>query len=41
MYPPQDGYALLMLWLEVEEAEEADEDRTSAQRFKDQQARWR
>ncbi|MCG2626315.1 ImmA/IrrE family metallo-endopeptidase [Bradyrhizobium sp. WYCCWR 13023] len=41
MYPQQDGYALLMLWLEVEEAEEADDDRTSAQRFKDQQARWR
>ncbi|WP_256576117.1 hypothetical protein [Bradyrhizobium sp. CCGUVB23] len=44
MYPQQDGYALLMLWLEVEEAEEAeeaDDDRTSAQRFKDQQTRWR
>ena len=41
VYPQQDGYALLMLWLEIEEAEEADEDRTSSQRFRDQQARWR
>lgn len=41
VYPQQDGYALLMLWLEIEEAGEEDDDRTSAQRFRDQQARWR
>ncbi|MBJ7403409.1 MAG: ImmA/IrrE family metallo-endopeptidase [Bradyrhizobium sp.] len=41
VYPQQDGFALLMLWLEVEEAEEVDDDRTSAQRFRDQQSRWR
>ncbi|MDA9435242.1 hypothetical protein XH88_26245 [Bradyrhizobium sp. CCBAU 51627] len=33
--------ALLMLCLEVEEPEDVDDDRTSAQRFRDQQARWR
>jgi hypothetical protein len=41
MYPQQDGYALLMLWLEIEEAEEADDDRTSKERFQDRQSRWR
>jgi IrrE N-terminal-like domain len=41
MYPQQDGYALLMLWLEIEEVEEVDDDRTSKQRFRDQQSRWR
>lgn len=41
MYPQQDGYALLMLWLEIEEAEEIDDERTSKQRFQDQQRRWR
>lgn len=41
VYPQQDGFALLMLWLEVEEPEEVDDDRTSAQRFRDQKARWR
>lgn len=40
-YPQQDGYALLMLWLELEEVEEEDDDRTSQQRFRDQQQRWR
>jgi len=30
-----------MLWLEIEEVEEVDDDRTSAQRLKDQQPRWR
>jgi Zn-dependent peptidase ImmA (M78 family) len=40
MYPQQDGYALLMLWLQIEEVEEEDDDRTSKQRFQDQQ-RWR
>jgi hypothetical protein len=41
MYPQQDGCALLMLWLEIEEVEEVDDDRTSKQRFRDQQSRWR
>lgn len=41
MYPQQDGYALLMLWLETEEVEQEDDDRTSKQRFQDQQRRWR
>lgn len=41
VYPQQNGYALLMLWLEIEEAEDADDDRTSKQRFRDQQARWK
>lgn len=34
------GYALLMLWAEVIEEEEIDDDRTSKQRFRDQQQRW-
>lgn len=41
IYPQQDGYALLMLWLEVEEVEEEDDNRTAKQRFQDQQRRWR
>jgi Zn-dependent peptidase ImmA (M78 family) len=41
VYPQQDGYALLMLWLEAEETEEEDDDRTSKQRYQDQQQRWR
>jgi hypothetical protein len=41
VFPQQQGYALLMLWLEIEEAEEeADDERTSKQRFRDRQARW-
>lgn len=36
----QDGFALIMLWAEVEEDEEdRDEDRTSKQRYQDQQQR--
>jgi len=30
-----------MLWLEIEEVEEVDDHRTSAQRLKDQQPCWR
>jgi hypothetical protein len=41
LYPQQDGYALLMLWLEVEDVEEVDDERTSQQRFRDEQQRWR
>jgi len=41
LYPQQDGYALLMLWLELEEVEEVDDERTSKQRFRDEQQRWR
>ena len=39
----QGGFALLMLWAEPVEAEEADpdEDRTSKQRYQDRQSRWR
>ncbi|WP_315770083.1 MULTISPECIES: ImmA/IrrE family metallo-endopeptidase [unclassified Bradyrhizobium] len=40
-YPQQNGYALLMLWLELEEVEEEDDERTSKQRYQDQQSRWR
>jgi hypothetical protein len=41
VYPQQNGYALLMLWLEIEETEDADDERTSKQRLQDQQSRWR
>lgn len=34
------GYALVLLWAEVIEKEEIDDDRTSKQRFRDQQRRW-
>ncbi|MEZ2144803.1 hypothetical protein AAE026_21290 [Bradyrhizobium sp. DN5] len=41
VYPQQDGFALLMLWIEIEESEEVDDEPTSARRVRDQQARWR
>jgi Zn-dependent peptidase ImmA (M78 family) len=41
VYPQQDGYALLMLWLELEKIEEEDDNRTSKQRYQDQRRRWR
>jgi Zn-dependent peptidase ImmA (M78 family) len=34
------GFALLMLWAEVEEGEEKDDERTAKQRFLDQQQKW-
>jgi hypothetical protein len=34
------GFALLMLWAEVEEEEEKDDDRTAKQRYQDQQQKW-
>ena len=40
LYPQQDGYALMLLWVEIEEVEEDDE-RTSKQRFQDQRSRRR
>jgi hypothetical protein len=42
-YPQQDGYALLMLWLEKDDEDdsEVDDDRTSEQRLQDRQARRR
>jgi hypothetical protein len=30
-----------MLWAEIEEEEEIDDDRTAKQRYKDQQEKWR
>jgi len=42
VYPQQDGYALLMLWVELSEEDEefdADENRTSRQRLLDRQSR--
>jgi Zn-dependent peptidase ImmA (M78 family) len=41
VYPQMDGYALLMLWLETEEVEDVDDERTSKQRFQDRQTHWR
>ena len=43
-YPQQDGYALLMLWVELSEEDEefdADENRTSRQRLLARQSRLR
>jgi Zn-dependent peptidase ImmA (M78 family) len=43
VYPQQDGYALLMLWLEreTEDEGEVDDERTSKHRLQDRQSRWR
>jgi hypothetical protein len=35
LHPQQDGYALLMPWLEIEEVEEVDDERTSKERLRD------
>jgi Zn-dependent peptidase ImmA (M78 family) len=34
------GFALLMLWAEISEEEEADDERTAKQRYRDQQQKW-
>jgi hypothetical protein len=34
------GFALLMLWAEIHEEQEKDDERTSKQRFQDQQQKW-
>jgi Zn-dependent peptidase ImmA (M78 family) len=34
------GFALMMLWAEINEEEEKDDDRTSKQRYRDQQQKW-
>jgi IrrE N-terminal-like domain len=40
--PQRDGYALIMLWLEAANDDEEDNDeRTSAQRYRDRQDHWR
>jgi Zn-dependent peptidase ImmA (M78 family) len=44
VYPQQNGYALLMLWIELPEIGEdfdPDEDRTSKERFQHRQSKWR
>ncbi len=42
VYPQRDGFALLMLWTEKpEEEDDKDDDRTSKERLRDRQARWR
>jgi Zn-dependent peptidase ImmA (M78 family) len=41
VYPQQAGFALIMLWLEIEEVEEIDDDRTSKERYRDRQSNWR
>jgi hypothetical protein len=39
--PQQDGFALVLLWVEIEEdQEENDDERTSKERYRDQQAKW-
>ncbi len=40
VYPQQDGYGLIMLWIEPTEDEYEDEDKTSKERLRDRQARW-
>ncbi len=39
--PQRDGYALIMLWLEVADDDDEDDERTSAQRYRDRQDQWR
>jgi Zn-dependent peptidase ImmA (M78 family) len=36
----QSGFAILMLWAEIEEEEEKDDERTAKQRYQDQQQKW-
>ena len=42
VYPQQNGFALIMLWLELNEddEDEQDDDRTSKERLRDRQARY-
>jgi Zn-dependent peptidase ImmA (M78 family) len=42
VYPQQDGYALIMLWVELpeEEEEDVDDDRTSKERLRDRLSRY-
>ena len=45
VYPQQNGYGLIMLWLEPDEGEseddkDLDENKTSKERLRDRQARW-
>jgi Zn-dependent peptidase ImmA (M78 family) len=40
VYPQQEGYALIMLWLELPEEEEVDDDRTSKERLRDRLSRY-
>jgi Zn-dependent peptidase ImmA (M78 family) len=40
VYPQQDGFALIMLWLELPEEEDIDDDRTSKERLRDRLSRY-
>ena len=43
VYPQQNGYGLILLWLETsenEDDEDEDENKTSKERLRDRQVRW-